>query len=156
MTEPWLSVGMDRQRYPLPTPLAAERELPRSFETLQSFAGYADDNGYDEALGQSGGLPVGRMAAAFSMSNEARTMHTSKLKRSAGWKLAAVAMWPAVMLLSGCQVEYAGQTLPSPYYLSDDVQYYAPGPEFKLAREAAAMKEQQQAIESQAQEAQHR
>ena len=79
-------------------------------------------------------------------------MHTSKLKRS-GWKIAAAAMWPALVLLSGCQVEYAGQTLPSPYYLSDDVQYYAPGPEFKLAREAAAMKEQQQAIESQAQEA---
>jgi len=81
-------------------------------------------------------------------------MHTAKMKRNAGWKLAAAAMWPAVMLLSGCQVEYAGQTLPSPYYLSDDIQYYAPGPEFKLAREAAAMKEQQQAIESQAQEAQ--
>ncbi|QEG33949.1 hypothetical protein [Bythopirellula goksoeyrii] len=50
------------------------------------------------------------------------------------------------MLLSlaslGCQAEYAGQTLPSAYYLTDDVQYYAPGPEFKLAREAAALKEQ--------------
>lgn len=38
-------------------------------------------------------------------------------------------------------MEVGGQTLPSPYYLSDDVQYYAPGPEFKLAREAAAQKE---------------
>ncbi|WP_231936112.1 hypothetical protein [Bythopirellula polymerisocia] len=51
-----------------------------------------------------------------------------------------------LMLLSlsaiGCQAEYAGQTLPSAYYLTDDVQYYAPGPEFKLAREAAALKEQ--------------
>lgn len=35
-----------------------------------------------------------------------------------------------------------GQTLPSPFYLSDDVQYYAPGPGFKLANEAAAMREQ--------------
>jgi len=43
---------------------------------------------------------------------------------------------------TGCQMDIAGQTLPSPYYLSDDVQYYAPGPEFKLAREAAALKEQ--------------
>ena len=34
-----------------------------------------------------------------------------------------------------------GQTLPSPYYLNDDVQYFAPGPEFKLAEEAAAMEE---------------
>jgi len=52
-----------------------------------------------------------------------------------------------VMLVSlvstGCQSDIAGQTLPSPYYLSDDVQYYAPGPEFKLAREAAALKEQE-------------
>jgi len=52
-----------------------------------------------------------------------------------------------VMLVSltstGCQMDIAGQTLPSPYYLTDDVQYYAPGPEFKLAREAAALKEQE-------------
>ena len=40
---------------------------------------------------------------------------------------------------TGCQVSTGGQTLPSPYYLSDDVQYYAPGPEMKLSREAAAM-----------------
>ena len=41
---------------------------------------------------------------------------------------------------TGCQVDVGGQTLPSPYYMSDDVQYFAPGAEFKLAREAAAMK----------------
>ena len=40
----------------------------------------------------------------------------------------------------GCQSNYSGQTLPSPYYLQDDVQYFPPGPEFKLSREAAAMK----------------
>jgi len=57
----------------------------------------------------------------------------------------------AVTLLTGCQVEMAGQTLPSPYYLTDDVQYYAPGPEFKLAREAAAMQEQAEAIASEIQ-----
>ena len=42
---------------------------------------------------------------------------------------------------TGCQVDVGGQTLPSSYYMSDDVQYFPPGPEFKLAREAAAMKE---------------
>ncbi len=42
--------------------------------------------------------------------------------------------------LSGCQVVTGGQTLPSPYYMKDDVQYYPPGPEFKCAREAAAQK----------------
>lgn len=41
--------------------------------------------------------------------------------------------------LTGCQVDVGGQTLPSPYYQYDDVQYFPPGPEFKLSREAAAM-----------------
>jgi hypothetical protein len=39
----------------------------------------------------------------------------------------------------GCTVQTGGQTLPSPYYLTDDVQYFAPGPEFYLQNEAAAM-----------------
>ncbi len=41
---------------------------------------------------------------------------------------------------TGCQVDVAGMTLPSPYYMSDDVQYFPAGPEFKLSNEAAAMK----------------
>jgi hypothetical protein len=41
---------------------------------------------------------------------------------------------------TGCQSDFNGQTLPSPYYLKDDVQYFPPGPEFKLSREAAAQK----------------
>jgi hypothetical protein len=46
----------------------------------------------------------------------------------------------AALGVTGCQVSVGGQTLPSPYYVNDDVQYYAPGPEFKLSNEAAAMK----------------
>jgi hypothetical protein len=46
----------------------------------------------------------------------------------------------AVLGATGCQVDIGGQTLPSPYYIYDDVQYFPPGPEFKLSREAAAMK----------------
>ncbi|HEX4416233.1 MAG TPA: hypothetical protein VH107_21550 [Lacipirellulaceae bacterium] len=70
----------------------------------------------------------------------------------AGWKLALLLLAPlAAACCTGCQVEVAGQTLPSPWYLTDDVQYYAPGPEFKLAREAAAMQEQKEAVKSQAQ-----
>ena len=42
--------------------------------------------------------------------------------------------------VTGCQVDVAGMTLPSPYYLSDDLQYFPAGPEFKLSNEAAAMK----------------
>jgi len=43
--------------------------------------------------------------------------------------------------LTGCQVDVGGQTLPSPYYMKDDIQYFPPGTQFKLSREAAAMKE---------------
>lgn len=46
----------------------------------------------------------------------------------------------SIVGLTGCQVDVGGQTLPSPTYFSDDVQYFPPGPEFKLAREAAAMR----------------
>lgn len=41
---------------------------------------------------------------------------------------------------TGCQVDIGGQTLPSPYYQKDDIQYFPPGPEFKLSKEAAAQK----------------
>ncbi len=49
--------------------------------------------------------------------------------------LLSVAIVPSV----GCQVSVAGQTLPSPYYLHDDVQYFPAGPQNKLANETAAL-----------------
>ncbi len=54
----------------------------------------------------------------------------------------AVCLGVGLVALSatGCQSHIAGQTLPSPYYLTDDVQYFAPGSENKLAHESAAMK----------------
>lgn len=54
--------------------------------------------------------------------------------------LCGAAMLSAVAS-TGCQSSIAGQTLPSAYFLSDDVQYFAKGSEFKLAKEAAAQKE---------------
>jgi len=42
--------------------------------------------------------------------------------------------------VTGCQVDIGGQTLPSAYYQLDDIQYFPPGAEFKLSREAAAQK----------------
>lgn len=45
------------------------------------------------------------------------------------------------MMCTGCQVSVGGQTLPSAYYLQDDIDYDQKGPEFKLSREAAALKE---------------
>lgn len=45
-----------------------------------------------------------------------------------------------VLGASGCQSSIGGQVLPSPYWQQDDVQYFPPGPEFKLSKEAAALK----------------
>jgi hypothetical protein len=63
---------------------------------------------------------------------------SDKPRRLLGKVLACGGLLVAVTL-TGCQVEVGGQTLPSPYYMTDDVQYYAPGPEFKLSKEAAAL-----------------
>jgi hypothetical protein len=52
-----------------------------------------------------------------------------------GWASLAVSLG-----LTGCTGEYGGQNLPSGYYLSQQVQYYPPGPQFKLSQEAAAQK----------------
>jgi hypothetical protein len=51
---------------------------------------------------------------------------------------------------TGCQITEGGQTLPSPWYVYDDIQYFAPGPEFKLSREAAAQKAYKADLEAQA------
>ncbi|RMF40031.1 MAG: hypothetical protein D6753_12505 [Planctomycetota bacterium] len=76
----------------------------------------------------------------------------SDTKRTSAWKFAALGLLlvgglaPSV----GCQVSVAGQTLPSPYYLHDDVQYFPAGPENKLANETAALsKARAEAIQSQ-------
>jgi hypothetical protein len=50
------------------------------------------------------------------------------------------AMLLSAAATTGCQVSVAGQTLPSGFYFLDDIQYFRKGPEFKLAREAAALK----------------
>ena len=69
-------------------------------------------------------------------------MNISTSHRSSRFQMLAGALLLAACGVStGCQIDVAGQTLPSPYHLSDDVQFYAPGPEFKLANEAAALAE---------------
>lgn len=57
-------------------------------------------------------------------------------------KSTALALVAGICIVSatGCQVSLNGQTLPSPYYLQDDVQYFPSGPEFKLPLEAAALR----------------
>ncbi len=61
-------------------------------------------------------------------------------KRPLRW-MAAILGLCVTLGVTGCQVDVGGQTLPSPYYMGDDVQYFAPGPEFKLEREAAALRQ---------------
>lgn len=62
-------------------------------------------------------------------------------KRLLGGGLIGFGLLVGGLGLGGCQVDVGGQTLPSPYYMQDDVQYFPPGSEFKLAREAAALKQ---------------
>lgn len=64
----------------------------------------------------------------------------SRIKRQTLGKLLCLATLLGVVSTTGCQVSIGGQTLPSGYYLNDDIQYFPRGPEFKLTREAAALK----------------
>lgn len=63
-----------------------------------------------------------------------------KASNSSNWlKAVAVGVSMAVVAgATGCQVDVGGQTLPSGFYLEDDVQYFAPGHKFKLQNEADA------------------
>jgi hypothetical protein len=63
--------------------------------------------------------------------------------------LAGLGLAIAAVGSTGCQITEGGQTLPSPYYQHDDIQYFAPGPEFKLQREASAMKAYKAELEMQ-------
>ena len=63
------------------------------------------------------------------------------MKTNVGWVRGLVfGIGLATLSATGCQVHVGGMTLPSPKYIDDDVQYFAPGSEFKLSREAAALK----------------
>ena len=67
------------------------------------------------------------------------------MKTSVHWRLLLVlasvaALLAAVLRIDG--TEAAATSEPSPWYIYDgaDIQYFAPGPEFKLSRESAALK----------------
>ncbi len=62
-----------------------------------------------------------------------------KSRRSMTYLLGSLGL-VAAMTATGCQVDIGGQIHPSPYYLGDDVQYFAPGSEMKLSNEAAQLK----------------
>lgn len=45
------------------------------------------------------------------------------------------------MMATGCQTSVGGQTLPSAYYLKDDVQYFPAGPEYLLTNARQAIEQ---------------
>jgi hypothetical protein len=65
-------------------------------------------------------------------------MRTSQSKRRPWYAALVGTGLLAVVSLTGCQVDVGGQTLPSPNYMKDDIQYFPPGPQMKLQNEAAA------------------
>lgn len=70
----------------------------------------------------------------------------SRLKSRLPSLLLCAALLATLMTTTGCQVSIGGQTLPSAYFLQDDIQYFPRGSEFKLSREAAALKEAREQI----------
>lgn len=52
--------------------------------------------------------------------------------------LATAATIACLLPLPGCQAEYGSTTLPGGKYMHDDVQYFAPGPNFPFANTQAA------------------
>ncbi len=66
------------------------------------------------------------------------------LQQICGWFksiLFTTAIVVATVVHAGCQSTIGGSNGPGTYYTGDDVQYFPPGSEFKLQREAAVMKE---------------
>ena len=57
--------------------------------------------------------------------------------------LFSILAFGAIGLLSGCQMTQNGQTLPSPYYLDNQIQYFPAGNEFQFQGEVDRMKREQ-------------
>jgi hypothetical protein len=95
---------------------------------LQSFLVVTVDTSFDPHAG----------TAAMRLSPITMCLSTIITTQARVLGIAALAV--AGISLTGCQVDVGGQTLPSAYYLQDDIQYFPAGPEFKLSKEAAALK----------------
>ncbi len=60
---------------------------------------------------------------------------------NASWLGLGAAALITVVGSAGCQTTIGGQTLPSAYYLRDDVQYFPAGPQDKLFNERRALEQ---------------
>jgi len=63
------------------------------------------------------------------------------LRFSARTVIAFVGCALAASTFVGCQSSVGGQTLPSAYYLRDDLQYYPHGPENQLTNQINALEQ---------------
>ncbi|NNJ26717.1 hypothetical protein [Alienimonas chondri] len=72
-----------------------------------------------------------------------RTARASYLARTLAASAVLCGAAVASVGLTGCQASMAGQTLPSPYYLKDDVQFFPAGPEFQYTNQVRAIEEYQ-------------
>jgi hypothetical protein len=125
--------------------MISNRPAPAKFsENGQSPPPAVDDNDADNFSGYAGSsmlVPPHRADSCFAERHFRRwSMQAFPRKLPLLRGLLCGIGLSIVAASTGCQVDPSGQTLPSPYYLKDDVQYFPPGPEFKLSREAAAQK----------------
>ena len=82
-------------------------------------------------------LPVPSLTNSESRSTARAKMAIHKLFDSRRFALLGCALLG--MTAVGCQTTIGGQTLPSAYYLQDDVQYFPQGPENRLSRQVEAL-----------------
>ena len=68
------------------------------------------------------------------------SLNKTNLTRKVSGSILALALL-ASSLLTGCQSTVGGQTLPSAYYLWDDVQYFPAGPEYLLPNQLQALEQ---------------
>ena len=65
-----------------------------------------------------------------------------KLNRIKNWpNLALLACGLFSVAVTGCQTDIGGQTLPSAFYLTDDVEYHPAGPEMIIPNQVRALEE---------------
>lgn len=66
--------------------------------------------------------------------------------KSTRWLLGglfAAALFGSLSFLTGCQLSQNGQTLPSPWYLDNKIQFFPAGNEFQYQEEVDRMKKEQ-------------
>lgn len=62
-------------------------------------------------------------------------------KVTAGWRSILCGFGLLAATAIGCQSDIAGQTLPSGYYLRDDVQFFPAGPETQLPEQRRVLQQ---------------